>query len=48
LRTPLSHVSAYMQVLLMFMIGGRVVRSDRADICQLIADHQDHVRHRDI
>jgi len=32
-----SHVSAYMQVLLMFMIGGRVVRSDRADICQLIA-----------
>ncbi|HWM60715.1 MAG TPA: long-chain fatty acid--CoA ligase, partial [Rhizomicrobium sp.] len=40
LRTPLSHVSAYMQVLLMFMIGGRVVRSDRADICQLIADHQ--------
>jgi len=40
LRTPLSHVSGYMQVLLMLMVSGRVVRSSDTDICRLIAEHQ--------
>lgn len=40
LRTPLAHVSAYMQFLLMLMIRGRVIRSSHADICDLIRQHQ--------
>jgi acyl-CoA synthetase (AMP-forming)/AMP-acid ligase II len=40
LRTPLPHVSAYMQILLMLMMGGRVIRSSRPDVCDLIHRHQ--------
>jgi len=40
LRTPLNHVSGYMQVLLMFMLGGKIVRSGRHDIAGLIEEQQ--------
>lgn len=40
LRTPLNHVSGYMQMLLMLTVGGRLVRSKHSAIRQLIADHQ--------
>lgn len=39
-RTPLHHVSGYMQLLLMLMTGGRIVRSRQDRICPLIARHQ--------
>jgi acyl-CoA synthetase (AMP-forming)/AMP-acid ligase II len=40
LRTPLIHVSGYMQLLLMLMTGGRILRSRQDTICPLIARHQ--------
>jgi acyl-CoA synthetase (AMP-forming)/AMP-acid ligase II len=40
LRTPLNHVSGYMQLLLMFMLGGTIVRSERKDIVELIKARQ--------
>lgn len=40
LRTPLNHVSGYMQLLLMFLVGGKIVRSKQLDVCSLIAEHQ--------
>jgi long-chain acyl-CoA synthetase len=40
LRTPLHHVSGYMQMLLMLMTGGRILRSRQGAICPQIARHQ--------
>jgi long-chain acyl-CoA synthetase len=40
LRTPLAHVSGYMQMLLMLIIGGRLVTSTDIDILSLLHQHQ--------
>ena len=40
LRAPLNHISGIMQLLLMFLLGGKVVRSGRQDFLNLIGDHR--------
>lgn len=40
LRTPLAHVSGYMQMLLMLMIGGRLITSTDVNILTLLRQHQ--------
>jgi len=39
LRSPLNHVSGYMQVLSMLLMGGRILRSRRPDFAALLAEH---------